>query len=420
MLYYKKKPCIMKNNINNLTLKEYLNIVNDEHKLLPSSAFGNNVEEYSFENPFDKIIKKFNRYGIDFSLREQKTDRWKNAHNYPKRDDDDEILRDENNNIIYHDEQTIQSLISEDKRYVYEHAIYDETHGKMAARTQDEWGCLLIRTASAYEGLGLGEELLYEHRKVRPFRNTGGYSPQGLNCEQKAFRRLVLDNIENGVYDDLASERREEIISSVSNITTFKERYEKESNKEKYDFSQSSDLLYHVEERFVLIYNQKLYEMLADEDVDIYSDRSQMLLKDGVAAYIDLLGNPESDRIFKSYFKDEKHLEEALKLLSDVNETTRFEVYKRDQNMFSKLPTVSMSEKRDFCELTLSHNLSNDYQIKNAVSKKIKKMIDPYEEKWSIIHEVADSLADENMSKNDEIYENNFKNNKKIKSKIKP
>jgi hypothetical protein len=88
--------------------------------------------------------------------------------------------------------------------------------------------------------------------------------------------------------------------------------------------------------------------------------------------------------------------------------------------MLSKLPTVSISEKRDFCELTLFHNLSNDYQIKNAVSKKIKKMIDPYEEKWSIIHEVADSLADENMSKNDEIYENNFKNNKKIKSKIKP
>ena len=47
-------------------------------------------------------------------------------------------------------------------------------------------------------------------------------------------------------------------------------------------------------------------------------------------------------------------------------------------------------------------------------------MIDPYEEKWSIIHEIADGLGDGNMSKNDEIHENNLKGNKKIKSKIKP
>ena len=410
----------MKKNINNLTLKEYLNIVNDEHKMLPSSAFGNIVEEYDFENPFDKTIKMFNRYGIDFSLREQKTDRWENAHNYPKRDKNGDVLRNDDNEIIYHDGTSIKSFIKEEERFVYEHAVYDETHGKMAARTQDEWGCLLIRTASAYEGFGLGEELMYEHRKVRPFRNTGGYSPQGLNCEQKAFRRLVLDNIENGVYNDLAPERREEIINSVSNITTFKERYEKEENKEKYDFSQSADLLYHVEERFVLIYNRKLYEMLSDNDIDIYSDRSQMLLKDGVAAYIDLLGNPESDRIFKSYFKDEKYLEEALKLLSDVNKTTEFEVYKRDQSMFSKLPIVSISEKRDFCDLSVSHELSNDYQIKNAISKKIKQLIDPYDEKWSVIHEVADGLADDLMNENDRAFENKITGNKNNRAKIKP
>lgn len=410
----------MKKNINNLTLKEYLNIVNDEHKMLSSSAFGNVVEEYSFEKSFDKIIKGFNRYGLNFTLREQKTDRWENAHNYPKRDKNGDVLRNEDNEIIYHDRTSIKSFIKEEERFVYEHAVYDETHNVMAARTQDEWGCLLIRTASAYEGFGLGEELMYEHRKVRPFRNTGGYSPQGLNCEQKAFRRLVLDNIENGVYNNLAPERREEIINSVSNINTFKERYEKEENKEKYDFSQSSDLLYHVEERFVLIYNRKLYEMLSDNDIDIYSDRSQMLLKDGVAAYIDLLGNPESDRIFKSYFKDEKYLEEALKLLSDVNKTTEFEIYKRDQSMFLKLPSVSISEKRDFCDLSVSHELSNDYQIKNAISKKIKQLIDPYDEKWSVIHEVADGLANDLMNENDRAFENKITKNKDNRAKIKP
>ena len=87
----------MKKNINDLTLKEYLNIVNDEHKMLPSSAFGNQVEEYSFENPFDITIKTFNRYGIDFSLREQKTDRWENAHNYPRRDKNGDVLRNDDN-----------------------------------------------------------------------------------------------------------------------------------------------------------------------------------------------------------------------------------------------------------------------------------------------------------------------------------
>lgn len=407
-------------NIDNLTLKEYLDIVNSEHKTLPSSAFSNNVEEYSFENAFNKVLKTFNRYGIEFSLKEQVTDRWANAHNYLKKDENDEHLRNENKELIFHDSESIKTIIPENKRFVYEHAIYDETHNKIATRTQDEWGCLLIRTASEYEGFGLGEELLFEHRKIRPFRQTGGYSPQGLNCEQKAFKRRVVDNLEKGIYNNLSDDRKEEIIKSIDYINTFAERYESEADKEKYDYSKEEDYLYHVDERFVLIYNRKLYDLLSDKDIDIYSDRSQMLLGDGIVGYIDLMGNSESDRIFKSYFKNEETLKTLLNLLGSSNQVNEFEIYKRDAEMFGSLSSISISQGRDFCHLKLNEKPFEDFKLKHAVSQKVKKSLDPYEEKWFVIHETADKLAEEKMNKNDDVYKKNLSNKSKSRKSIKP
>jgi hypothetical protein len=412
----------MKYDIKNLSLREFTDIVNDEQKTLPSSAFSNTVEEYDFEQPFVRKIKEFNRYGVNFSVREQETDRWAEHERYIKRDENDEHLRDEKGGLVHHDAESIKDIFSEEERFVYEHSVYDEDRDKMAARTQDEWGCLLIRTASEYEGFGLGEELLFEHRKVRPFRHTGGYSPQGINCEQKAFRRLVLDNKEKGYYNTLPEERRKKILDSVSKIKTFKERYDNVDGKEKdlYNYSNKEDYLYHVDERFVLIYNRKLYDLLSDKDVDIYSDRSQMLIRDGIVGYMDLLGNSDSLRIFKSFSKDKETLETMLGVLSEINGSSDFEIYKRDMKDFSQLTSVELKEGRDFCHLTYTGDVNNEFKIKHAVSQKLKKMLDPFEEKWSVIHEAADGFAKESMEKNDNVFEEKIKkkslpSNKKMK-----
>lgn len=405
----------MKNNINNLTFKEYLKIVNENNKWHDSSAYAQRqVQKYSFEGSFDKTVYNFERFGINFSIREQITDRWKNHNSYGQRDIDGEYLRDNHGQIIKHDSKTIKELFPEDKRFFYEHAIFDDDKELMVSRTQDEWGCLLIVSLEDYQGFGLGEELLYHHRKTYPFRHSGGYTPSGYNCEGQAFRRLVLENDKKNVYNHLPKERRLEILDSVNKFETFGERHEDDLKNKDFDLSNQKDWYFSINERFIVIYNKKIFDILKNDEVDMDYPRNQHFLNKSVVGFMCLLGNSETNRIFKMHYQSEAVLNTMLHFFARHNKIEEFEIYKRDISDFKNFSGLNIKTGRDFAKFNITPDIDVDTKLLNSIEKSFRKKIDPYEEKWCLIHETAESLADEHLKENHQ----NFENKKRKKFNI--
>lgn len=393
-----------KNTLNyNKTFQEFLEIVNPSHKMHDSDSYSGHIEIYRHENKFNEDVYDFDRFGIKFSLRMQITDLWANHNDYSQKDKNGEPLRTKNGNgkIIYHTKETIKKIFPAEKRFEYEHAIFDTTNNKLAARTQDEWGALLIQTDPVYAGFSLGEELLYHHRKTYPVRDSGGYSPQGYLCEKRVFRRNVLENMD----ESLPEKRKAEILDSVSDVLTFSER--EHTNKPDFNLNNSDDFLVRVNERSILIYNKKLYEELSKKGFDSYTPAGEFILKQGIIGYMDILGTNDFDRIHKMYYKNDQVKENLLKLFSSYKNIDTFETYCRDAHEFKDIPNTKIRKVKNenFTKLTLNFERQKNIKALNFIEEKIRKSIDPHEEVFTLIHERADSFAEDNLEKNNKLFE---------------
>ena len=400
---------MIKNTFNyNKTFQEFLEIVNPSGKMHDSDSYSGNIQLYKFETDFDEEILNFDRFGINFSVKKQTTDLWANHNDYIQKDANGEHLRTEGGAIIYHTKKTIQKIFPESRRFEYEHAIFDNTHNKIASRTQDEWGALLIQTDPIYSGFSLGEELLYHHRKVNPIRDSGGYSPQGYLCEKRVFRRNVMENIDNS----LPKDRKDEILESVDDVRTFSER--EHTNKPDFNLNNPNDFLITVNDRSVLIYNKKLYQELTREGFDSYSPRGEFILKQGIIGYMDILGTNDFDRIHKMYYKNDKVKENLLNIFSSYKDTNHFETYCRDIHEFKDIPNIKTRKVKNenFAKLTIDFEKLKNIDALNFIEEKVRKSLDPHEEIFTLIHEMADSFADDNLDRNVEVFESKKKKHK--------
>lgn len=95
-----------------------------------------------------------------------------------------------------------------------EHIVINNNK-EVVSMTDDEFGALMIKTASEYQSIGIGRELLYQHLKSNPFRNTGGLTDQGYALYKSVFRRIVDENLSNGAYKEISSARLSEILTST-------------------------------------------------------------------------------------------------------------------------------------------------------------------------------------------------------------
>lgn len=386
--------------LNNITFEEYIKIINKNNKAHSENAYAlDSIQEYSHEPKFLNTILSFNRFGIDFEIKEQIIDKMDN--DYFKYDNEQkEYYRDKNNNLIKLTYEEKKQLIKEENRFEYNYAIYNKENGEIVARTQDEWGCLLVKRKNKYRGFGFGEDLVFLYRKKNPLKQSGGFTPSGYRNIESVFRRIVLENEKNGIYNDLTESRKKEILESVKNFKTFEERNIQKIKNVNYNMNNNDDFLYIIKERFILIYNKKLINLIKEKDFDQYDEKYESLLKSGILGYMSLYGNSESNRIYNFYGKNDKIKKTMLNFFSLFNKIKEFEVYKEnieDFNCFSD----KLVSGRDFFKLKISldHNYENKLKLLNYIENKIRKSFDPYDEIINIIHETAEFGICENKNK---------------------
>ncbi|MEL0638635.1 hypothetical protein V6259_17990 [Marinomonas sp. TI.3.20] len=116
------------------------------------------------------------------------------------------IKKDQNDEHLYIDGK-LQYLSFEEKcvmlganRFSYWFAAFDSITGLCVARTQDEWGCLLVLVADEYRNLGIGSSLVQMTLRRNPEAYSGGFTPQGFHNRHRAFSNIVREDFAAGGY----------------------------------------------------------------------------------------------------------------------------------------------------------------------------------------------------------------------------
>jgi hypothetical protein len=372
-----------------MTFSEYYTMANERDKFHPSSAYETNVSDLNAEwrgNPrekYENLINTITVKGLVFEVREHIDDRWEGK--YVKTDSDGNVVRNENKEIMYYDENEIKLIIPEEKRFRYEYAIVKKDTGELVGVTQDEWGTLLVMVASEYNKFGFGTLLVKLAREKRPDRPSGGFTPQGLANFKRVHSQMIRDYMESGFYSHLIKSgvisvgRAKEIISSI-----------KTSRPKKDDKNLSSD----DPKNWVVLTDGSTYAVLYDRGLlKLDFDKDEYWISNFIKGFISIGGsNPNMIWIEKTYGNDNivgKLLEILLsgevgeKILLEEDEYKRF-------GTIPNLKTKKAERNRIYVWLEYSNiNVNRLVQLE----LRIRKPIDPYDEKRHRIQELAEQIA---------------------------
>tara|TARA_B100000700_G_scaffold71271_1_gene79257 strand:- start:24871 stop:26172 length:1302 start_codon:yes stop_codon:yes gene_type:complete len=426
-----------------LTYSENFQIVNPEKVTHDSSAYNFSIlsPEYNSEkiHNYPEIKKHFVRANINFQIREKKIDRWQ--FTYTKKDSEGNILYNKKTGLA----ETLSDEEKKDKifpRYEYEHAVIDLNDKKVVAKTQNEWGCLLVSVAEEYQGLGIGQELLNYHRNIYPFRYSGGQTPNGQIAFNRCYQEKVSKYLREGKYrrdyleKKLSLKRIKEILTSAEvgkvNIEKKQELFkhynieintyqkEKQLRKEKYkeknyDFKNNKELLLKIEDNFAVLYNKRLL------NIDFYG-KEEYFSEKGMLGYVYLGGVFDSNDDVKLFhvYGDNKKLENFMTEVGFnlfVNENIR--VYDYDLDLINSELKHKLKKKKHKDKMTtflLPKKTLNNLELLSKVESIYRKNKDPYDENFCIIHERLEQKAIEaNKNRKKMHLKSKPKNKKKIK-----
>lgn len=203
------------------TLPEYLDIANPGGKSHGSEPYTSNTKqltEYFKKSDYPELIQQKTVRGINFQVLAKQIDKLELL--YAKKDKDGNYVY-VNGELSMLSKEEKKLFITDKNRYDYEFVIYDTDNNTVAGKTQDEWGCLLVRVAEEYSGFGFGELLVSLHRKYVPNVDSGGFTPQGKNNLMKVHAYFVKDALSNGTYSSLLKDNKitMERIKSIVNST---------------------------------------------------------------------------------------------------------------------------------------------------------------------------------------------------------
>lgn len=251
-----------------MTFDEYLKIANPRNKFHSSEAYDWNVDQmnkYKSERGQKYITKTLNGRRFTFYVRTiDKTD-----SKYYKRDTDGTPLRVDGE-LQYFSKGELVDMFN-DNRYSYEVTVIDDQTDMRVGTAQDEWGALLIATASEYRGFGIGTIVGTIIRKLVPDYDSGGLTNAGKNNLHRVYSKFVQDAMAEGLYTKeiragkLTTAKVKEIIASAD----LKKPVEKKETKNMNPLDPEDMLLMQYENAFVL-YNKHLLEMWNDDSVDDY------------------------------------------------------------------------------------------------------------------------------------------------------
>lgn len=401
-----------------MTYDEFYETINPRHMRHSSNSYNYNIDSYQNDEPknYKKFVKRFYRGNLEFEIREREFDAWE--HDYYKKDDNGYYLRDEKNNLINLTQEEKEKLVN--PRYSYEYAVIDVKDNKVVARTQDEWGCLLITVASEYRGLGIGDVLFYEHNKKYPFRESGGVTENGAALCYRYYQNKISQYLMDGGYTrsyrkgEISIEKVKEILISAKidrkNLIKEKEKYKNtsiviesamEAKKRRlksyfekdFDMTDPSDYLLHIDNNFAILYNKKTFENIQNEEFEEY------FLEKGCLGFVYVGGVYNGDavpKLFSLHGENEKikkfMIEVAFNLF--VNEPIR--IHDVDKELLNEniLENTQVGNERDgFTEYTLTENTIKNLNDFSLVERLYRKKRDIYGEKFVFLHEKIEGLS---------------------------
>lgn len=170
--------------IHNVSAEEYLKIINPDDKIHSSDLFGDGEpKDYQEEwKPSDFPILLQEKDGVEYRMSGEQIQ-------YVKYDDNDNIVRDSRGLAEYLSDDEARQM----GRAIREVSIkaFDKETGKYLGYVGDSFGAVELEVLKRGRGRGIGSELSYLNRKLNPFKQSGGFSPEGKALAEKAYWRIV-------------------------------------------------------------------------------------------------------------------------------------------------------------------------------------------------------------------------------------
>lgn len=257
------------------------------------------------------------------------------------------------------------------------------SEGMVVARASNEWGATLIVVAEEFSGKRLGVLLKKYWSKFNPDFLSGGFTPQGRLMAQKYWATAVAELLASGIYSEkvsqgkISKEKLKEILKDYENL-----RSKIKSPKKKIKIDPSPVIF--SDEIQIIIYDAIV---MTDDSIDPDDYESF------VYGHAFLRNDNERRTIIYSIDYDKGYRDlttyAILQLAKDNNDT----IYLESSGDILELDKLKNSKKN----LTVEEgflSLKNDVINLNKhlmVHKRLVKKHDPYQEKFVIIQEEANS-----------------------------
>jgi hypothetical protein len=408
-----------------MTFNEYLEIINPHNEWHESSIRSTELDrftQYSHVKDFPTLVNCFTSDGLKFELREKIVD----AHDddYVKKDLSGEILFDEKGRARLLNKKDLEERFPPHKRYSTETAIIDRRENKVVASTADEFGCLLVKVATEYQQLGLGEKLLTAHRTKNPYRHSGGFSESGFSTFHKVYQNMVRQSLIAGEYSNAVRSGSKtmddvRVILDSARISTrtmtpdavalmprfgrisYRDRKSKQ-RQHALDLSMSDpkDWLLHTNGNVAYLYNKKLFDLY-----DTKRNIDDRFYENGLIGYAyvgGVYGENSVPKLFRLHGQNETIKAFMVEVAVNLFSNTPIRIFDEDWDAVSpKLQEKLVMGAHDSAmrQVVLPEKTMDNIDILNFVERKFRRAVDPYEEKWTRVQESAYALTEETLDK---------------------
>jgi len=143
-------------------------------------------------------------------------------------------------------------------------AAFNE-EGMIVAVGQDEWGAVLISVAEEYKGKGIGPIMQKIYTELYPEKESGGFTPSGLNNAVKVWEKEVRNFLAAGIYSNLirkgeiSKERVQDIVDGLSGKVDYQSLLPKKIPQKEKDY-----LIYYNGANSFILYDK---DYLLDHDM---------------------------------------------------------------------------------------------------------------------------------------------------------
>lgn len=402
-----------------MTFKEYLAIVDPRRERHNCDAYEcptSDLNQHDGSNNYPHLLRRLRVAGLNLELRERAHDHW--GDRYARHDADGNAVYDANGDLEFLTPAEVQARCK--RRYTHEHAIVRADTKEIIGKTQDEWGCLLIRVGSEYRGFGLGQQLLLEQSSKNPFRHSGGFTSSGLASYFATYQRLVANALRDGRYraayrgNEMTFARVTEILSSAQVnqklVTKLNQEFEKAYGVTGYakvmsrpkrsplnlNTNDPRHWLIKVDGNYAYIYDRKLIDWLEKDD-----PKTEPFRDSAIIGYAYVGGTYDSENtpwMFSSYGKTDAIKAYMMELVMNASDNIPLRFTQEDATLLmsrigDKLIAKDLEPGR-VMELQLKERTIPDNEI--FAMQRLEEMAlkhDRYGEIGVLIHEMADQVS---------------------------